>query len=75
MGVVLEVVWEKSGNNLLKIFELSRNSKDLLGDASMNRNVQSMHICTMNPQTHSPDTFAGGIIPFHTQNENHVNVK
>ena len=43
--------------------------------ASMNWNVHSMYIRTMNPQTHSPDTFVGGIIPFHTQNENHVNVK
>ena len=26
------MVWEKSGNDILKFFELSWNSKDLLGD-------------------------------------------
>ena len=43
--------------------------------ASMNWNIHSIDIRTMNPGTHSPDTFAGGIFPFHTQNENHVNIK
>ena len=37
--------------------------------ASLNWNPHSIYIRSMNLQTHSPDTFAGGIIPSTTQNQ------
>ena len=40
-----------------------------LNNASLNWNPHSIYIRSMNLQTHSPDTFAGGIIPSTTQNQ------
>ncbi len=37
--------------------------------ATMHPNLHSMYIGTMNPQTHSPDTFAGGTILSYIENE------